>query len=581
MTQVENKVLLPNIQRNVEDEFPNQRISDFLVTEVEKLKERYGDEQLFTDWNTGSCVTSSQLIEDAYKIASEFKRRGFQPGEVISCLVHSDVNYYSFLLATWMSGCILSSLQHSFSQDLLLKLLQTSCPRLLLCDQESAERCLAAKAECNELEVFVLGEFKGCVSFNRLIERKAFTSGKPSDISKSIFDIHSAITNSVDELKRSDPYDPNETVSMVFSSGTTGEPKGILLTHLNIYSYLLTARPNANRPGMKTLFVPRIGNVMGLVFGLRGALIYTKTYLMSSYKDEWLFQAIEEIKPERAMLYLPHILAITKHPKSETSDLSSIEAVFTAGMSVGKNLQQKLFLKLPSLKTFFMFYGMTELAIATMRPFSDYEQNIHRVEVLKENHRSKPESIGQLCPMNQMKVVDECTREILGPNQAGELCFKGPSVFKGYWNNPEATADIIIDGWLHTGDIGYYDSDGDIFYVRRSKELIKYFGHHVIPSQLETILKSHPGVEDAAVVGIKCEDCGELPMAYAMKKPGYDKLEATKLINFLHNRVHDEAMLRGGLVFIDEIPRNVMGKISRNQLRERAELEALHFTSSR
>lgn len=124
---------------------------------------------------------------------------------------------------------------------------------------------------------------------------------------------------------------------------------------------------------MKTLFVPRIGNVMGLVFGLRGALIYTKTYLMSSYKDEWLFQAIEEIKvwkigrsidlflisfcdikPERAMLYLPHILAITKHPKSETSDLSSIEAVFTAGMSVSKNLQQKFFLKLPSLKTFFM-----------------------------------------------------------------------------------------------------------------------------------------------------------------------------------------------------------------------------------
>lgn len=209
-------------------------------------------------------MTSSQLIEDAHKIASEFKRRGFQPGEVISCLVHSDVNYYSFLLATWMSGCILSSLQHSFSQgsltvtslrkvcqsfcflctlDLLLKLLQTSRTRLLLCDQEGAERCLAAKAERDELEVFVLGEFKGCVSFNRLIERKAFTSGKPSEISKiNIFDIHSAITNSVDELKRSDPYDPNETVSMVFSSGTTGEPKGILLTHLNIYSYLLTAR---------------------------------------------------------------------------------------------------------------------------------------------------------------------------------------------------------------------------------------------------------------------------------------------------------------------------------------------------
>nr|CAH0098208.1 unnamed protein product [Daphnia galeata] len=548
MAQIKNKVLLPNIQRNVEDEFPKQRISDFLVTEVEKLQERYGDEQLFTDWNTGSFVTSSQLIEDAYKIASEFKRRGIRSGEVISCLVYSDVNYYSFLLATWISGCVLSSLQHSFSQDLLLRLLRTSRTRLLLCDQESAERCLAAKIECKELEIFVLGEFKGCIPFNRLIKRKAFTR---------------------DDLKISDPYDPNETVSMVFSSGTTGEPKGILLTHLNIYSYLLTARPATNRTGMKTLFVPRIGNVMGLVFGLRGVLIYTKTYLMSTYKDEWLFEAIEQIKPERALLYLPHILAIIKHQKSEKSDFSSIEAVFTAGMAVGKNLQQKFFSKLPSLKTFFMFYGMTELGIGTMRPFNDYEQNIHRAEVLK------------LKAITPYQVVDECTREILGPNQEGELCFKGPSVFKGYWNNPEATAGIIVDGWLHTGDIGYYDDDGDIFYVRRSKELIKYLGHHVIPSQLETILKSHPGVEDAAVVGIKSEDYGELPMAYAKKKPGYDKLEAKKLINFLHNRVHDEALLRGGLVFIDEIPRNVMGKISRNQLRERAELDALHFSPSR
>ncbi|KAI9561750.1 hypothetical protein GHT06_012711 [Daphnia sinensis] len=553
MAQIKNKILFPNVNRNPEDEFPKQRVPEYLISEVEKLIQLHGDLELFVDWNTGASVTASQLIEDAYKIASQFKRRACHPGDVISCLIHSDVNYFSFLLATWMSGCVLSSLQHSFSQELLIKLIRSSHSRLLLCDVESAERCRAIKTECPELEeVFVLGHFAGCTPFDRLLDDEAFPR---------------------DELKRSEPYDPDETLSMVFSSGTTGEPKGVLLTQQNIYSYLLTARPKANRPGMRTLFVPRIGNVMGLVFGLRDVLIYSKTYLMSIYKDEWLFDAIEQIKPERALLYLPHILAITKHPKSETSNLSSIEAVFTAGMSISKNLQRKLCLKLPSLKTFFMFYGMTEFAIGTMRPFHDYEENDYRLEELRKNHKLKPDSVGHLCPMNLMKVVDENTGEILGPNQKGELCFKGPSLFKGYWNNPEATAVIVKDGWIHTGDIGYYDDDGDVFYVQRSKELIKYLGHHVIPSQLEAILKSHPAVEDAAVVGIKSEDYGELPMAYAMKKPGHDKLDARRLVNFLHDRVHDESLLRGGLVFIDEIPRNVMGKIVRQQLRDRAELE--------
>ncbi|XP_057376453.1 luciferin 4-monooxygenase-like [Daphnia carinata] len=561
MAQIKNKILFPDLNRNPEDEFPKQRVPDYVISEVEKLIQLHGDLELFIDWKTRSSVTASQLIDDAYKIASQFKRRACQPGAVISCLIYSDVNYFSFLLATWMSGCVSSSLQHSFSQELLIQLIRSSHSRLLLCDMESAERCRAIKIECPELEeVFVLGQFEGCTPFDRLLSDEAFDR---------------------DEFKRPEPYDPDETLSMVFSSGTTGEPKGILLTQQNIYSYLLTARPKANRPGMRTLFVPRIGNVMGLVFGLRDVLIYSKTYLMSTYRDEWLFAAIEETKPERALLYLPHILAIAKHPKSETSNLSSIEAVFTAGMSISKDLQKKLFLKLTSLKTFFMFYGMTEFAIGTMRPFYDYEENDHRLEELRKNHKLKPDSVGHLCPMNLMKVVDENTGETLGPNQKGELCFKGPSLFKGYWNNAEATTDIVRDGWIHTGDVGYYDDDGDVFYVQRNKELIKYLGHHVIPSQLEAILKSHPAVEDAAVVGIKSEDYGELPMAYAIKKPGHDKLEARRLVNFLHDRVHDESLLRGGLVFIDEIPRNVMGKIVRQQLRDRAESEAWKPSSFR
>lgn len=141
MAQTENKVLMPNVRRNPEHEFPKKSVTEYLISETRKLKELYGDLELFVsrsslpyqqsfndnhiyvkvDWKTGASVTTTQLIEDAYKIASQFKRRAYQPGEVILCLVHSDVNYFSFLLATWMSGCVLSSLQHSFSQGLITK----------------------------------------------------------------------------------------------------------------------------------------------------------------------------------------------------------------------------------------------------------------------------------------------------------------------------------------------------------------------------------------------------------------------------------------------------------------------------
>ena len=160
-----------------------------------------------TDWNTGVGLTASQLMLNVRKIASEFKRRGFQPGRIISCLIHSDVNYFTFLLATWMSGCILSALQHSFPQglfitielfffspiffikmikfdwrsELLVDLLRKSQTPLLLCDHDSASRCLAARAECGQdsaFEIFIVtGKFEGCTEFSQLLESEPLSSG--------------------------------------------------------------------------------------------------------------------------------------------------------------------------------------------------------------------------------------------------------------------------------------------------------------------------------------------------------------------------------------------------------------------
>lgn len=169
--------------------------------------------------------------------------------------------------------------------------------------------------------------------------------------------------------------------------------------------------------------------------------------------------------------------------------------------------------------------------------------------------------------MNVRKVVDENGKS-LGPNQPGEICFKGDLIMKGYVNDMEATKNAIDkDGWLHTGDIGFYDTDKHFFIVDRLKELIKYNAYQVAPAEIEALLLSNPKVKDCGVIGIPDEKAGELPFAFVVKQPGV-KLTDKEIIQFVADNTSKVKWLRGGVKFIDEIPRNQTGKILRRKMRE-------------
>lgn len=201
---------------------------------------------------------------------------------------------------------------------------------------------------------------------------------------------------------------------------------------------------------------------------------------------------------------------------------------------------------------------------------------------------SRPGSVGRLMPGMYAKVVDQTTGEPLGPNRDGELCFKGPLNMKGYVGDRVSTSAIIDkDGWLHTGDIGYYDKDGYFYIVDRVKELIKYKGWQVPPAELEALLMRHESIIDCAVIGIPDPAAGELPAAFIVKRPG--KLSSSslttciKMINsfflgsiltsadvetWVESKVSNHKRLRGGVQFIDAIPRTASGKILRRKLKE-------------
>jgi len=285
-----------------------------------------------------------------------------------------------------------------------------------------------------------------------------------------------------------------------------------------------------------------------------GATVVT----MPRFELETFLRVMQDYKVARAYVAPPIVVALAKHPLVDRFDLSSVTLVFSGAAPLDESLAhacgQRLNCKVNQ------GYGMTEASPATHLVSDDIEW-------------TKVGSIGPVVAGSECKVVDITTGEELGPQSDGEILIRGPQVMKGYLNNPTATAQILDgDGWLHTGDIGHADADGDFYVVDRLKELIKYKGYQVPPAELEAILLTHPAVADAAVIASPDEDAGEVPKAFVVLKT-----EATpeELIQFVASRVAPHKKIR--LVeTIDEIPKSASGKILRRKLveKERAKTSA-------
>lgn len=173
---------------------------------------------------------------------------------------------------------------------------------------------------------------------------------------------------------------------------------------------------------------------------------------------------------------------------------------------------------------------------------------------------------GVLAPNMNAKIISP-EGKLLGYNQEGELCLRGPNVMKGYLNNEEATKSTLIDGWLHTGDVAVCYENGYFAIVDRIKELIKYKGLQVVPAELESYLLGHPSIADAAVIPREDQVAGEIPKAYVVLKPG--KILGEKDVqDYIQDKVSHHKYLRGGVEFIPEIPKSASGKILRRILRD-------------
>ncbi|MEU6288729.1 4-coumarate--CoA ligase family protein [Streptomyces sp. NPDC001705] len=352
--------------------------------------------------------------------------------------------------------------------------------------------------------------------------------------------------------------DPAEDVAALpYSSGTTGTPKGVMLTHRQIATNLAQLEPlMPAAPGDRVLAVLPFFHIYGLTALMNAPLRLGATVVVLPRFDlEQFLAAIQNHRITGLYVAPPIVLALAKHPLVAEYDLSSLKYIVSAAAPLDAQLAAACSRRL-GLPPVGQAYGMTELSPGT------------HVVPLDAMADAPPGSVGKLIAGTEMRIVSLTDPgKDLPPGESGEILIRGPQIMKGYLGRPDATAAMIDeDGWLHTGDVGHADSDGWLFVVDRVKELIKYKGFQVAPAELEALLLTHPGVADTAVVGTYNDDGNEVPHAYVVRQPTAPGLSEGEIMMYVAERVAPYKRVRR-VTFIDTVPRAASGKILRRELR--------------
>jgi acyl-CoA synthetase (AMP-forming)/AMP-acid ligase II len=360
-------------------------------------------------------------------------------------------------------------------------------------------------------------------------------------------------------------FDPaTHIAALPYSSGTTANPKGVMLTHRNLAANVAQIRPvQGMTHDDRILAVLPFFHIYGMTVLLNAALhARARLVIMGRFELEDFLATIAEHECTFAFIAPPVAVALAKHPLVERYDLSSLRGIMSGAAPLDEELGEAVRARLGCQVV--QGYGMSELSpVSHVTPFDGGRELIGATAPLS--------SCGWTVPNATSKIVDETGTEIDPPasglSETGELWFKGPNVMAGYLNNDEATRETIDDdGFLHTGDVARVDASGCVYIVDRLKELIKYKGYQVPPAELEAVLLGHPDIADAAVIGVTDPDSGEeVPKAFVVRQSGAELSEAD-VMEFVAGHVAPYKKVRQ-VAFIDAIPKSASGKILRKDLK--------------
>ncbi|CAK1550509.1 unnamed protein product [Leptosia nina] len=489
---------------------------------------------------TGRSVTYRDILQHSVNLARALQKLGLKKGDVVALSCENRFEFTVTSLAVIYCGGILSTLNVTYSPGEISHLLEITKPKFIFTSPITAQNIYDCSKDLKYVEKLILfGEY---------------------DVVPALFYDELIKTHvNIDDFILVDVNGAEDTVAVMCSSGTTGMPKGVMLTHVNFLTlsahmrYYLELSQKRKKHVIKTALslIPWF-HAYGFITTLAVLALHVEVVFLMRFDEEQFLSTIQKYKINMTTIVPPLAVFLAKHPLVSKYDLTSLNEVWCGAAPLSSDIQAAIS-KRTGIDYIRQGYGLTEV---TMACCVDVTGGV------------KIGSCGTPAPGMKIKVVDIETGDKLGPGKEGELWIKSPLQMKGYLGD-QAASDALLDaeGFIRTGDIGYYDAEGYIFIVDRLKELIKYKGFQVAPAELEAMLLRLQGVADCGVVGLPDEVAGELPIAFVVLQPDA-KLTAQQIIEYVASKVSPAKRLRGGVIFVDEIPKNPSGKILRRELRK-------------
>ena len=516
---------------------PEVALHEYLFERVDEWAEK----PALIDGPSGRTLTYTQLRGAVARVATGLASRGFGKGDVFGIYSPNLPEYAVAFFGVTTAGGVATTINPLYTTRELAPQLRDSGARFLLTIPQFLDTAKAAAQESAVEEVFVFGEGSaGATPFAALMA--GGETGPPSVAIDAREDL----------------------VALPYSSGTTGLPKGVMLTHHNMVANIVQSLAVEKlSPTDVIIGILPFYHIYGMTVVMGAALRSGATIVtMPRFDLEQFLGLIPQHAVTTAYLVPPIVLALAKHPSVDNYDLSSLTNIMSGAAPLAEAVATGCATRNDVLVR--QGYGLTETSPVT--------------HVNPKDAPIKITSVGPPIANTEFRIVDLETGLDAPNGDLGEVWVRGPQVMKGYLHNLEATRAMIdADRWLHTGDIGRADNDGYLYVVDRVKELIKYKGMQVAPAELESVIQSHPAVADVAVVPSPDEEAGEVPKAFVVVKPGAG-LMGDDLMAFVAERVSPQKKVRR-VEFIDAIPKVPSGKILRRQLVERERAASLSTLS--
>ena len=508
---------------------PDVEIPDVPITaHVLRKASELPDRPALIDGPSDRSYTFAQLRDAVHRFAGGLAARGFGKGDVLALMAPNVPEYAIVFHGVAVAGGTVTTVNPTYGAEEIRFQLNDAGATWLVTIGMFVDTASAAIEGTGVSEIWTLDGAEG--------------------------------TNNALELLAADPIeqvpvDPaNDVVVLPYSSGTTGLPKGVMLTHRNLVANCLQTEPciHSTDHEVALAFLPFF-HIYGMQVLMNLALSTGATVVtMPRFDLEQSLELTQRHRITRFYAVPPVVLALAKHPLVDQYDLSSLIQIFSGAAPLGAELAAEAAKRVGCEVV--QGYGMTELSpVSHCTVEGDF----------------RPGTSGVTVGSTEIRLVDPDTGEDRDVGEEGELWVRGPQVMKGYLNNEAATRDTIDDdGWLHTGDVAVLDEHDHVSIVDRVKELIKYKGFQVPPAELEALIVAHPKVADVAVIGVPDEEAGELPKAFVVRQPGAD-LTVEELQAHVAEHVASYKKIR--LVeFVDEIPKSPSGKILRRFLRDQS-----------